>query len=391
MKKVGTWLALSWHPVAMFLGSLTFVVLLLWFQLDSLVPGFSDNELAARTASSTYHNLIDNPLGAPHKILQFIPQYFNHAGPLAMRTASALIGLFIAGCFYVVLRGWYTRRIALMGSLLFVTSAWFLHGARIGTDSIMYALLFGVVACTVWMQKRNSGLAAAASLVLVISLLYIPGMIWFVVPAAFWQLSRVERFLGDQHTVYLMLLALAGFAALAPLGYAMYQDTSLIRTFFGFPQSFPEPLTILNNIAHVPAHIFLRGSANPEMWLGRLPLLDWFASAMFVLGAYAFVRRRLDRTWLFLYVFVVGSVLIGLQGPVGMMLLVPFVYVFVAAGVALLLQRWFTVFPINPFARWTGAILLVLAVGLASFYNLNHYYMAWPNAPETKAVFHNKP
>lgn len=391
MKKAGKWFALGWHSMAIFLGGLTFILLVLWLQLGELVPGFSDNELTARTASSTYRHIIDNPLGLPFKGLQLIPQYLGHTGPAAMRSAAAVIGLFVVGCFYVVLRGWYTRRVALIGTFMFVSSAWFLHSARLGTDSIMYAMLFGVVACTVWLQRRNSWLAAATSVVLIVTLLYIPGMVWFVVPAIFWQISRLVRLMGDQNSVLLTIFALVGILAVAPLGYALYQDASLIRTFFGLPQSFPEPLTILNNIAHVPSHIFLRGPANPEMWLGRLPLLDWFASAMFVLGAYAFMKRRLDRTWLFLYVFVVGSVLIGLQGPVGMTLLLPFVYVFVAGGVAMLLQRWFKVFPVNPLARWTGAGLLVLAVGLASFYNLNHYFMAWPNALETKAVFHNKP
>jgi len=389
--KIGNWFALSWHPVAMFLGSLTFVGLVLWFQLDSLVVGFSDNELAARTASSTYRHLIDNPLGLPFKGLQLVAQYFHHTGPLAMRSAAAIIGLFVAGCFYVVLRGWYTRRVALVGTFIFCSSAWFLHSARLGTDNIMYALFFGVVACTIWLQKRNSWLAALASMVLIVSLLYVPGMVWFVVPAFFWQVTRLVRLVGEQNSAFLTLLAVLGMAALTPLVWGLYSDPSLIRTFFGLPQSFPAPLTILSNIAHVPAQIFLRGPANPELWLGRLPLLDWFAAAMFFLGSYAFVRRRLDRTWLFFYVFAVGSILVGLQGPVSLTLLLPFVYVFVAAGVALLLQRWFTVFPVNPFARWLGAGLLVLAVLLSSFYNLNHYFMAWPNAPETKAVFHNKP
>jgi len=393
MKKVGNWFALTWRPVALFTGVSLFFLALLWFRLDSLVPGFSDNELSARASSGTTKILIANPLELPHKLLQFVPQYFKHFGPLAMRSASTIIGLFGIICFYVVLRGWYTKRIALLGTLLFATSSWFLHFARLGTADVSYILFFGVVACTIWLQKeRLTWVGAAASMALVVALLYMPGMVWFVVPALFWQIARIARMLSKQNPAYLTLLAFIGTALMIPLGWALYKDPTLIRTYFGLPQMFPAPLDILNNIAHVPSQIFLQGPKNPEIWLGRLALLDWFASTMFVLGAYAFWRRRkLDRTWIFIYVFVVGSIFVGLQGPVSITLLLPFVYVFVAAGVALMLQQWFTVFPVNPFARWAGASLLILAVVLTSFYNVSHYFVAWPNAPETKQVFHNKP
>jgi hypothetical protein len=65
----------------------------------------------------------------------------------------------------------------------------------------------------------------------------------------------------------------------------------------------------------------------------------------------------------------------------------PFIFIMVAGGMALMLQQWFTVFPYNPVAKTLGAILMTLAVLVTSYYTITQYYIAWPNAPETKTVY----
>lgn len=393
MKKVGNWVAIALRPTFLFLSMSLLVIFLLWFLLGSLVPGFSDGELVQRGASGTLRSLVDNPLGAPHKILQFIPQHFKHHGPFLMRSASAFIGLFVAGCFYYILNQWYSRRVAILGTVLFVCSAWFLHTARLGTESINYALLLAAAACTVWLQKsRGSTPAVLAGACLIIVLLYIPGMIWFIVPGMLWQSQRIAGFLKRQHASFLTLIALAVVAALAPLGWAVFQNPELVKAFFGLPSSFPTPIEVLKNIIQVPSQLFFRGPDNPEIWLGRLPLLDWFSMAMFVAGAYAYsLNRKLDRTTFMTYIAAVGTLLIGLGGPVTISILMPFVYLVITGGIALMLQQWFTVFPVNPVAKTLGASLMSIAILLAAYYNFNHYFIAWPNAPETKQVYQNKP
>lgn len=368
-------------------------MLLLWFQLGSLVPGLSEGEVAQRSASSSVQALRDNPLGAPHKVLQFVPQYFKHQDAWLLRSASAVIGFFVVCCFYYILNHWYTRRVAVLGTLLLACSAWFLHTARLGTSDSMYALLLASVACTVWLQRsRGSVWAVLASAALVITLLYIPGMIWFVVPVMLWQAQRIGKFLSRQNPVWLTFLTLLGVAALVPLGWALYREPALIKTYFGLPQTFPAPLDVFKNIAQIPVQIFFRGPDDPVTWLGTVPLLDWFSTIMFVVGMYAyFFKRRLDRTGLFAYVAITGTVLVGLGGPVTLAVLLPFVYLVVVGGIALMMQQWFTVFPHNPVAKTLGACLMSIAIIMAAYYNINHYFIAWPNAPETKQVFQHKP
>lgn len=369
-----------------------FAALLTW-RLGTLVPGFSNNEIIQRASSSTFQAIIDNPLGLPHKTLQLGLHYLHHTGPVAMRSVSLMFGLVTAASLYLILNAWYSHRIAWLGTLLFASSSWFLYTARLGTDSILYTLLIAVVACVVWLRRRPSSVAPVfMGAILLAALFYVPGMIWFIVPLCLWQSTRLASLLRDQYASFLTLVALGGLALLAPIGWALYQDPQLVKTYIGLPQEFPGLMQIGRNALHVPIHLFWHGAANPETGLSDLPLIDWFGTIMFFLGLYAyFYKRRLDRTWFLAYVFIAGTVLVALGGPVNISVLLPFIYLMIAGGVALMMQQWLTVFPRNPVARWIGLSLITIAVLLSSFYNLRAYFIAWPSAPETKAVFHNGP
>jgi hypothetical protein len=391
MKKVGNWLAANWMGLVFSVIVGTGLVFLLWFGLGDMLPVLSQHEAAQAAASSSVRKIMDNPLGLPHKVLQFGMQQLLD-GPAAVRSASALVGLFTIGCFYYVLRNWYTRRVALLGTLIFSTSSWFLHMARLGTDSSVYLLLFGAVASALWLQRsRGSTPAVLASGAMVISLLYIPGMIWFVVPLLLWQFSRISEALEGQHASVLTILSLLILIALSPIAWAIYQQPDLIKTYFGLPQALPEPLIVAKNLVHVPLQLFIRGPNTPEISLGRLPLLNLFTSVMFAIGAYVYVRNhRLDRVGFVLFVFIFGSLLASLGGPVSLAIMLPFVYLVAVGGIASMLQQWFTVFPLNPVARTAGTILMTSVVLLAAYHNFSHYFIAWPNTPATKKVFTQK-
>jgi hypothetical protein len=394
MKKArtGRWLAAAFRPSLVFVGASAFVVGLLWFQLHSLLPGFSEPEMVAQGGSATFKALLNNPLWLPHKVLQFGFQYFDHHGPLAMRSVSVLFGLIVVWAFYYVMSSWFSRRVAFLGTFLFMTSSWFLFTARLGTPAITYTLLFVSIACAVWLQSsRASTLSVLASALLVLSLLYIPGLIWFVIPALIWQSQRVIRFLSRQPPLLLVLLTLGSLVALTPLAYGFYRDPHLIRTYLGLPEHFKPLLEMLKDMARVPLQIFIRSPHNPVLWLGTLPLLGWFGTIMFIIGLYAYLTKYgLDRTWLIVYVGVLGTVLVGLGGPVSVSILLPFVYLVIASGMTFLLKQWFTVFPLNPVARTIGASLMTIAVLMASYYHVTRYFIAWPNTPETRQAFQVK-
>ncbi len=393
MKKVGNWFAASWVGIMATVICAAAACFLLWFGLGNMLPGLTETEIHQASTSSTTRQLLDNPLGAPHKILQFITQK-TLPGAVGVRSASAIIGIFTIACFYFVLRNWYSKRVAFLSTLTLASSAWFLHTVRSGTDGSMYLLLFGAAACITWLKKSRGKMPAIfASAAFVTALLYIPGVIWFVIPAFLWQASAIVQLLEKRNAAVLTILGIVCLAALTPLGYAMYHNHDLIKLYFGLPQTFPDLdlMEVVRNLINIPAELFVRGPDSPGTWLGRLPILNLFATVMFVIGLYAyFKKRQLDRTPFTIFVFIVGTVLVGFGGPVSVSILLPFIYLVVAAGIALLLQQWRTVFPRNPFARATGTVLLSIVVLLAAYQGITQYFVAWPNTPETKQAHNQK-
>lgn len=391
-KSVGSTLANYWISILLSIGAFLAIVTLLGFQLGSLVPGFSQSELSVRAQTSSLNDLKHNPVNLPHAVVQFGYQHFHIHNSWAMRSVSALIGLLSVYLFYYIIQKWYSRRIAILGTLLFATSAWFLHIVRLGTPESLLFGLFLLFGAGVWLEQGKHPRSAALTCGLTVTLLlYIPGMVWFVIPMLVWQQRRLRQAFQQLSLWQLLIGLLFLLLLLTPLVYDLILQPQIYKVLLGFPEQWPKPSQFGHNLLQIPVQLFYKGPADPVRWLGRLPLVDWFGTVMFVVGAYAYrFKLHLDRTWFFVYVFVVGSVLIALGGAVTMSLFVPFLYLIVVGGIALMLQQWFTIFPRNPVARGVALTLMVLAVLSSSFYQLNHYFIAWPHTPETKAVFTQK-
>jgi hypothetical protein len=124
-----------------------------------------------------------------------------------------------------------------------------------------------------------------------------------------------------------------------------------------------------------------------------MPILDIFTSVMVVLGIYNFYvnERKLDRVRFLLGTISLACILIALGGSVGIEILIPFVYLLAASGIAYLMNQWFVIFPSNPIARFSAWIMIILIVSTAAFYNLKSYFVAWANAPATKSYYSIQP
>lgn len=371
---------------------LVLVSALLAVKLATLVPGASDAEVAAKAQTTTFSALIHNPLNLPHKLLEFVIQQVTGGGILATRAISAVFGLVTVCMFYYVMRVWHTNRVAVIGTLLFTTSSWFLHTARNGTPDILMTSVLALLLAGIWLREhRRRWVALLAVALMSTVLIYIPGMIWFVLAASIWQRKLIRSELSRVNSTTIIISVVLGLLLLAPLVYALVDNIQLYKPLLGLPDKFPAPLDILKNLGNIPVQLLYRGPDNPTVWLGRIPILDLFSSAMLALGVYAYYfRLKLDRTRFIIVLFVIGSLLIALDGPVTMTLLLPFIYIVIAAGVTLMLQQWFTVFPRNPLARTIGASMISIAVLLACTYHVSHYFIAWPNTPTTKTIYHNK-
>lgn len=391
MNKLRMFFRDNWLPIILY--GLLFAGLggLLFWQLGSLTNGYAPQEQTSLQASASLGELLKNPLHAPYYLVVKGLSYIWQDTLLVTRLASVAFGLATLALFGWLVRQWYGPRTTALAMLLFGTSAAFLHTARLGTPEVLMFGLFLLIACGFWIKSRSNPLVLLLAFLLVAGFLYVPGMVWLVVAGAIWQWRTLDRAFKD-HLVIVSLGGLLFLAALFPLGWAFYNDTQLIRPWLGIPAELPTVMQALRNMAEVPAQLFVRHLPDPLHWLGNVGVLDVFVTTMFFLGGWRLIAGiKLVRTQIFIAIFVLSTLLIGLGGSVTLIILVPFIYLVAAGGINYMLRQWYTVFPRNPIAKALGLGLLSAVVVLAAGYHLRHYFIGWPQASATQTVFTIKP
>lgn len=382
-----------WQSAAEWMAALAVCAALFSFRLHSLVPGFSAVEQAAIGAASSLKVIALDPSHLAHKLLQYLGLKLDHDGFIAMRLPSVIAGLVAAALFFYVINKWFNLRIAVISSFLLVSSSWFLHLARIGTPEVTYLGILAPLTYAVWLPKYKRPLVALGlGALILINTLYTPGLIWFTIMGLIWQ----RRVLGQvfKELKIPSLFVLSGcIVLLVPLAMALVKSPDLIMTYLGLPSDTLQSLrSVPQNLIDIPAQLAWRGPDDPVLNLGRLPLLDFFTVVMAVLGGYSYATHAgLQRSRMLLGSFILGCLLVGLGGAVSIALLLPFVYLLVAGGLNFMIEQWFKVFPYNPFARTMAIILLLASVSVVTFYHVNNYFIAWPQAPATKEVFNIQP
>lgn len=376
------------------------VLALLFIQLGSLVGGLSENEYRLqqqlRGSELSFTEIIRDPLFLPYTLGLYIAQLLPFSGPTTIRSIGALFGLLGALGFFYILNKWYSLRIAIFGTALFATSSWFLHTARYASPDASYLLLPLLVAGVIALQaKKRSKWTQLLLIIFGFMALYIPGLIWFIVPAVILQRRVIINSLKLQNLWFNILAGLVCLLMLGPFVYAVTTANSvsqLLLGLLGLPNSFPNAVETLKNFVQALGDIFIYSNLGTLYVPGHLPWLDVGTVALVILGVVQFARhRKLDRSKLFIIVITAGLLLVALGGPVSLVILLPFIYLLAVEGVRWLLEAWLRVFPKNPIARSFGIVAVAAIVVCAGVYQTNKYFLAWGQSPETQAQFNKLP
>jgi hypothetical protein len=378
-------------------AALIVVSWLLLYKLGSLVGGLSRNEITAATAPVGWHGIYNQPLDLPLKLVRSaVFAVFPDHGQTLTRLPNAVFGLLAIISFGGLIRLWHGRRTAVLATLLFAAGAWTLHAGRLASFDVLYLWATPTLICSHYLLKKyyQQPLVWYGNVIVWGLLLYIPGLVWFVLADIVMQrkllLTGWRYHARWWQRVFIVLLS----AAWLPLLVLDLTRSSQLMTWLGLPAHFAPSLTILKHFAAVPLHLFVRGPQYPEMWLGKAPILDVFTLLLCLLGIYFYAMNpRASRSRYLAVLALLGFVLVGLGGPVALSLLVPLLYVAAAAGIAYLLRDWLKTFPNNPLARGLGIGLVVCAVALSCLYNYRAYFIAWPHSAVTKTIFryHRQP
>jgi hypothetical protein len=379
-----------WRPAGVVIVVALLSYILFFHNLAHFLPGYAAREVYTYQTAGSLHAIMNDPLNAPYKIVLYAVMQLGHHSLLATRIVAAAFAVAASLLFFMVARGWFGYRSALLGTIMFASSAGFLHIARLGSALILQMGLLLLLATAVWWrnEQRPSQPKLLLTLLAFAALWYVPGMIWFELLAV-WVLHKQLRYaawrLGwQQRTAGLVLF----LVLVAPLIRAFVLSPHLLLTFAGLPQQFAPPLEMAQNIAGSLLSVGFHSNGLSSLWLAHLPLLNVTEIVLLALGVYTLVRRvALRRSLYILAATVLSLLLIGLNGPVDISSLLPLLYLVIAGGLYELLRRWMSVFPRNPFARFAGVFCIIAMLFFSVLYQYRVYFVAWPHNAVTRQTF----
>lgn len=389
MKKFWTWAKDNWLLTLFFGISILAVVFVSIYNLESITSSkISLQEVGALHSSNTVKEIVENPLYAPFKIIEYLVIQLNTGSVYLFRLIPALFGIITVFLFYMLARYWFSPLISWLSTLMYATSTLYLQHTRLAVASILVPmLLLGILWATWYMNKtKTSNLSLVIFMMVFAVALYIPGVIWFMLLAIIIQRRHLLAGLRSSSWVFLLISSILAIAVVLPLARAFYFNTGLMLDWLALPNTL-DIRELATNIINVPLAITVQSPLNPVFNLGRLPIVDVLTLALMILGAYAYsIRIKLMRTRTLATAAIVSWLLIAF-GKIDYAVLLPLIYLLAAGGILFLIQQWYSVFPKNPIARNVGLLLLVSVIGISVFYNLNRYFVAWQHNPATKESF----
>jgi len=356
----------------------------MFWRLGTLVPGLHEVEVAEASLSTDLGSFLDAPLDPLFRLLQWLSFSVVPDPLLAARLPGAILGVLTIYLMYKIVTLKFSARIGIVTSIIFGMSSWLLSYARFGHPSIATVFLLSALIYVSYkvFESRNLPRLLLLSLIVAVGL-YHRYFVYFLLLGVVvsWPVLKELRHRMNKKTQRIAGGALV--VLIAPLIVAIFRDPDLLNTLLNLPESFPGPGELLSNAQDSISHVFWQSKVYPTLYLGDLPMLDIFSAAMVALGLYHLdheISRTLSR-----YVlsgFVLGLLLLTLNpDPFAFAVLIPFVYILLAAGYIMLVGQWNEIFPKNPIARMAAFLPLTILVFSVIVYHHERYFQAWPRTP----------
>jgi len=328
-------------------------------------------------------------INLPFHLLQRASMWAFGVTNFSIKFPAMLLALFSALGMLLLLRTWFKRNVAVLTTILVITTGQFLFIAQNGTPSIMYVftsvwLLFA--AMMISRRARFSGVWKLVLFGIAATSLYTPLSIYVLIALAsatllhphlrflVRRLSKVKLFFG---TLFFLVL-------LAPLGYAIIKHPDIGLRLLGIPEVWPD--FGANALQLVKQYFdFISSSSTVPM----TPVYGLGSIILIGLGVYRLTTTKYTARS---YIITIWSILLLpallLNPNYTSVTFIP-VLLLMAMGISTLLTSWYRLFPRNPYARFAGLIPLALLVSGMVLSGVDRYMYGYLYNPAVRANFTN--
>lgn len=323
----------------------------------------------------------------PYHLLQQTSMQLFGVSNLSIKLPSLILALFSGIGLIILLRRWFKANIAVLASVIAVTTGQFLFIAQSGTTGILYVLwpvlllLIGTLVAkkakfqTFW--KITFFIVAALSL-------YTPLSIYALVALGFAGVlhPHLRYIIRHLSKVRLVIACLIGAAIVAPLVLGIIKTPSLGLSLLGVPTEMPD---FLANIATLGKQYL--GFAIPTTTNLMTPVFGLGSMLIIGFGIYKLIRTRESTQSYLIITWIVCLIPILITNPrFTSVTFLPLVLL-LATGLSSLLNNWYRLFPRNPYARITGLIPLFILISALVLSGLERYAYGYHYDPQTVPNF----
>lgn len=367
-----------------------FIFLLFLLPLISQ-SGLSEAEM--KSATSSYYLRVDAPLNGdvvdlPYRVVQKVSILLFGLTPYAIKLPSIIVGLLLGLLLVLLLNRWFKSNVSLLASILMILSTPFLFLAGSGTPLIMIVFWPTLL---LWLGSKIQGenrpkpmysLLFAVTLLLAI---FTPYMVYFAVFCVFFVFLQPHlRFIVK--SLPKLPLAIVGVIILAGV-------TALIMNIINHPTTIMELLfadgfeisQFFSNISNGLAPVFLWNGSLQNVFLTPLISLPIFALALIGLFSTTkgfFASRNSIASLLLIFTLIIT----GFNPQAVIFLILP-VSILIAHGLKYLLEKWYDLFPENPYARIAALVPLSILFGVMLVPSLLQYVYGYRYNPTVANEF----
>lgn len=356
--------------------------------------GLSEAEM--NSATSSYYlgrNGILNGdiVDLPYRILQKYSITFWGLSPFTIKLPSIIVGLLLGFLLILLLNRWFKSNVSLLASCLIILSTPFLFLAGSGTPLIMivfWPTLLLWLGSKIQGEKRPKPLYSFLFAVMLLLSIFTPYMIYFAVFCVLFVLLQphlrfIVKDLPKLPLALVIILILAGFIIIG-VNIANHPETIMELLF---------------------SKGFVVGDFFPNIASGLTPVLSWHSSlesvflsplislpilALALIGLFSttkgfFASRNSIASLLIIFCLIIT----GFNPSAVIFLILPF-SILIAHGIKYLLEKWYGLFPENPYARVSALIPLTILFGIIILSGLLQYVYGYRYNPNIANEFNDK-
>ena len=368
----------------------SFILLLFGLPLYAQT-GLTEAEISS--ATNSYYLGKDGILNGdlvdlPYRVVQKLSIALFGLSAYSIKLPSILAGLVLGLMLILLLNRWFKSNVSLLASCLIVLSTPFLFLAGSGTPLIMIVLWPTIL---LWLGSKIQGEKRpkpSYSFIFAIAMLlsiFTPYMVYFAVFCVLFvafqpHLRFIVKDLPKLPLAIVGLFIIGGFTLLGISVFHHPEIISQLMTFEGFKIE-----DFLPNIAKGIAPVFAWHSTMEGSFLS--PLLSLPSFALGLIGLFSttkgfFASRNSIATMLLVFTIVIT----GFNPNAVVFVVLPF-SILMAHGMKYMLEKWYGLFPENPYARISALLPLTILFGIMIIPGLLQYIYGYRYNPRVADNF----